>query len=132
MAVPSRKHRVLQLLRDNFQQWVTTADIEDVNVGAAEGTRRLRELRKTGYAIEKRRHPDPRRTVFQYRLMQWEPGPQATLPSPAKPAAPAVTKSYRCPKGNCKHDLFYVRASDFDPRYGYGRCIKHGLQQVRL
>lgn len=62
--VPTSKRRlaVLRLLADGH--WHTTAEISSAEVGGSEGTRRLRELRREGYEIQKRRHSDQ----YEYRL----------------------------------------------------------------
>jgi hypothetical protein len=60
----SRRENVLSLLSDG--SWHGTAEICSVNVGGSEGCRRLRELRKHGWTVEKRRKTDS--TQFEYRL----------------------------------------------------------------
>jgi len=59
--------RVLALLERGG--WVRTATINDV--GGSEGTRRLRELRRDGWTIERRR--DPESNQWQYRLVTGAP-----------------------------------------------------------
>jgi hypothetical protein len=50
-------------------QWVDGPEIANERVGGSEGHRRLRELRADGWHIEERTHPDPERSVWQYRIM---------------------------------------------------------------
>jgi len=59
----SRRGRVFMLLQDGG--WHTTASICSPQFGGTEGTRRLRELRKIGYQIEKRRYADQ----YEYRMI---------------------------------------------------------------
>ncbi len=58
----SARQRVLELLLSG--EWKTTIEVN--SVGGTEGTRRLRELRKQGYKIEKR--PTAGRQ-YEYRLV---------------------------------------------------------------
>lgn len=54
-------------------------EINAVDVGGSEGCRRLRELRRLGYVIEKRRKHDS--TQFEYRIRSTPTdGTQSTLP----------------------------------------------------
>ena len=68
MAALTRKELVLQLLRSRIDEWVDGPEIANERVGGSEGLRRLRELRDDGHVIEERRHPNPRRDIWQYRL----------------------------------------------------------------
>lgn len=69
MTPMTRKELVLRLLRENEGQWVDGPRIASAEVGGSEGLKRLRELRQDGYDIRMRKHPDPRRDIFQYKLM---------------------------------------------------------------
>lgn len=69
MGLLTRKELVLRLLRENEGQWVDGTRIASAEVGGSEGLKRLRELRQDGYDIRMRKHPDPRRDIFQYKLM---------------------------------------------------------------
>lgn len=64
----TRKEQVLRKLRQ-AQGWVDGTDLANAEVGGSEGLKRLRELRLEGYNIEMRRHPDPAREIWQYRLV---------------------------------------------------------------
>jgi hypothetical protein len=61
-----RKQQVLDRLREGG--WVNGPELANERVGGSEGLRRLRELREDGYVIHERRHPDPARDIWQYRL----------------------------------------------------------------
>lgn len=64
-----RKDRVFAYLVANMDRWVDGYDLADPTVGGSEGLRRLRELRKTGYPIEKQRKPGS--AAFQYRMTSY-------------------------------------------------------------
>lgn len=65
----TRKQQVLDHLRAHLDQWVDGPSIANESVGGSEGHRRVRELREDGYVIETRKHPDPSRDIWQYRLL---------------------------------------------------------------
>lgn len=65
----TRGEQVLDRLRQEHGGWVDGPELANERVGGSEGLRRVRELRQDGYSIEERKHPDPRRDIFQYRLM---------------------------------------------------------------
>jgi len=54
VSLETRRNNVLRLLEDG--KWHSTAEINSPEVGGTEGTRRLRELRKMGHDILKRKH----------------------------------------------------------------------------
>ncbi len=60
----SRRENVLNLLADGL--WHGTVEICSADVGVTEGCRRLRELRKAGWHVEKRKMSNS--TQFEYRL----------------------------------------------------------------
>lgn len=64
----TRAGQVLQRLQDADGEWVNGSELATAECGGSEGLKRLRELRASGYPIEERRHPDPRRAIWQYRL----------------------------------------------------------------
>jgi hypothetical protein len=64
----TRKQQVLEMLRLHVGTWVNGTDLATEEVGGSEGLKRLRELRQEGYPIERRKHPDPAREIFQYQL----------------------------------------------------------------
>jgi len=63
----TRKQQILDALIQARGNWVDGSKLATEEVGGSEGLRRLRELRASGYKIEERRHPDPRRDIWQYR-----------------------------------------------------------------
>lgn len=66
---PNRKMQVLEYLRIREGLWVDGPELANVEVGGSEGLKRLRELRADGWQIEERRHPNPDRDSWQYRLL---------------------------------------------------------------
>lgn len=62
----TRQQEVLERLEAGG--WIDGPDLANAEVGGSEGLKRLRELRAEGRPIERRRHPDPRRDIWQYRL----------------------------------------------------------------
>lgn len=66
LSKKTRKEQVLDALRSG--EWVNTVDISNAQVGGSAGTSRIRDLRKEGYIIETRPHPNPQITQYQYRL----------------------------------------------------------------
>lgn len=67
--VGTRKAQVLEALKRADGGWVDGVELETDEIGGAQGTRRLRELRQDGWDIEARPHPESR-TAWQYRLRQ--------------------------------------------------------------
>ncbi len=65
----TRKDQVLQLLKFHQGEWVDGPELANETVGGSEGLRRLRELIDEGYHIVSRRHPNPSRNIWQYKLM---------------------------------------------------------------
>lgn len=65
----TRKAQVLDFLRSH-RRWVDGPEIANESVGGSEGHRRLRELRSEGHQIQMRRHPDPKRDIWQYLLIE--------------------------------------------------------------
>ena len=65
---PGRREQVLRALTEAHGAWVDGTELANERVGGSEGLKRLRELRAEGHPIEERRHPDSRRTIWQYRL----------------------------------------------------------------
>lgn len=60
---------MLWVLRRNANSWVDGPDLANERVGGSEGLKRLRELRSEGHRIQQRRHPNPDRDIWQYRLV---------------------------------------------------------------
>ena len=69
----TRKQQVLIYLQTHRGQWVDGPTLATESIGGSEGLKRLRELRLEGYAIETRKHPDPARDIWQYRLVEGAP-----------------------------------------------------------
>lgn len=71
----SRREQVLQKLIDANGAWVNGPDLANEEVGGSEGLKRLRELKQPefgGYDIRLRKHPDPSRDIWQYRIVRRE------------------------------------------------------------
>lgn len=66
----TRKEQVLRKLQQSPGEWIDGPMLANVVVGGSEGLKRLRELRLEGYPIEMRKHPDPDRDIWQYRLSE--------------------------------------------------------------
>ncbi len=84
----TRKEQVLATLQ-RADDWVDGTVLATAEVGGSEGLKRLRELRADGYTIAKRKHPDPERNIFQYRLVAL-PGWRQPAPDVAPPATPTL------------------------------------------
>lgn len=66
----TEKRQVLRRLVEAKGGWVNGTDLATAECGGSEGLRRLRELRRDDkYDIRKRKHPDTRRRIYQYRLV---------------------------------------------------------------
>lgn len=70
----TRAEQVLKRLREADGGWVDGPDLANEAIGGSEGLKRLRELRDGSYDnvahdIRKRKHPDPARDIYQYRLV---------------------------------------------------------------
>lgn len=62
-----RRQQVQDYLVARAGQWVDGPEIANEAVGGSDGHRRWRELRAAGLPVERRRHPDPKRDIWQYR-----------------------------------------------------------------
>lgn len=69
----TRKGQILRFLQERPDEWVDGNLLATEAVGGSEGLRRLRDLRSDGYLIQQRRHPDPNRDIWQYRLLTKSP-----------------------------------------------------------
>lgn len=69
----TRAQQVLNYLRIRKAEWVDGPALANEAVGGSEGLRRLREQRDRlaaeGLRVERRKHPDPARDIWQYRLV---------------------------------------------------------------
>lgn len=85
----TRREQVLVYLRARTGLWVDGTELATESVGGSEGLRRTRELRETeGYNVQTRKHPDPKRDIYQYRIV---PGKVPVMDHlPPTPAVPAV------------------------------------------
>lgn len=64
----TRRQQVLLRLQAAQGLWVNGPELATEEIGGSEGLRRVRELAEEGYKIETRRHPDPARDIWQYRI----------------------------------------------------------------
>lgn len=80
----TRKQQVLEVLSQHVGTWVDGTRLANEEVGGSEGLRRLRELISEGYNIQRRKHPDPTREIYQYRLTDTETRTGTTTPSESK------------------------------------------------
>jgi hypothetical protein len=72
----TRQEQVLARLTQANGEWVDGTELANERVGGSEGLKRLRELRQAGAPIEERAHPDPDRSIWQYRLVTPQRGPR--------------------------------------------------------
>ena len=93
----TRKEQVLVYLQERKGEWVDGTDIMNEQVGGQRGGARIFDLRDDGYLIQARRHPDPERDIWQYRLMDREPVEQ--LPTPLREGAVPEPPPETVPKG---------------------------------
>lgn len=89
---PTHKERILELLSDG--EWHDTVELHEIcwRYGA-----RLWELRRAGYALEKRRTADPR--IEEWRLAA-TPGGRAAGDRPPAPPPPRRRERRPCASGN--------------------------------
>ena len=72
----TRKDQVAAVLKEHLGLWVDGTALANEQVGGSEGLKRLRELRQdlaregSRYAIQQRKHPDPSRAIYQYRMVE--------------------------------------------------------------
>lgn len=82
----TRRDQVFARLKEANGGWVDGPDLANEQVGGSEGLRRLRELVEDEHVnVRKRRHPDPDRDIWQYRLVP----PPLDIPIEDGPATPA-------------------------------------------
>jgi hypothetical protein len=65
----TRQQQILTRLRAAQGAWVDGSELATEVTGGSEGLRRLREL-GVDHTIDRRRHPDPSRAIWQYRLVE--------------------------------------------------------------
>jgi hypothetical protein len=75
----TRKEQVFARLEAANGEWVDGPDLANAEVGGSEGLKRLREIRLDGYPIEMRKHPNPERDIWQYRLVREAEAALATM-----------------------------------------------------
>src|SRR5665811_121867 len=95
LSALTRKEQVLETLIAHRGEWVDGPELANEAVGGSEGLKRLRELRDDdGHLIEARRHPDPERSIWQYRILIFS----KTVASPVIAPAPYVpARAVVCP-----------------------------------
>lgn len=85
----TRKQQVLDYLQRHRNEWIDGPSLATPEVGGSEGLKRLRELRLEGLPIQTRKHPDPSRDIWQYRLTDAAEGVRgADTPVPARSPDP--------------------------------------------
>lgn len=94
----TRKDQVLSYLADRIGEWVDGPEISNKEVGGSEGLKRFRELRAEGHLVQTRRHPDPARDIFQYRIVAQstltrDADTQPTMPPPESAPEPRAIQS---------------------------------------
>lgn len=65
----TRKQLILDILERNLNAWIGGDELMQPSTGGGRFGARIEELRKDGWEIEARRHPDPKRAIWQYRLV---------------------------------------------------------------
>ena len=93
----TRKQQVLRYLQVRPNQWVDGPELSNEKVGGSEGVRRLRELRADGWSIETRKHPDPKRDIWQYRYVPSAPSSPSSPDSPSHDVDAGLARYTRPP-----------------------------------
>lgn len=65
----TRKQAILDILNQTPNEWVNGDRLMQADTGGGRFGARIEELRKDGFTIEGRRHPDSRRDIWQYRII---------------------------------------------------------------
>lgn len=65
----TRKQAILDILNLTPNEWVNGDRLMQSDTGGGRFGARIEELRKDGFNIEGRRHPDSRRDIWQYRII---------------------------------------------------------------
>ena len=125
----TRKEQVLDYLVKRKDEWVDGPEIANEVVGGSEGHKRLRELRAEGRIIEARRHPDPARDIWQYRLLD-KPTVSALREPEYKPPEPKKPNLW-CPVEGCGRRLSEVRSTPGLNMWA-GKCYQHGMKAAVL
>lgn len=87
----TKRAQVLAYLRERYGQWVDAPELATQDVGGFAGTRRMRELRKMGWNIETRQHPEIT-NLWQHRLVD---GVSDEVQAEAPPEEPEPVASLR-------------------------------------
>lgn len=66
----TRKDSILRILRERRGEWVDGAEFIGVETGGIRYGARIEELRQEGHKIESQRSPNPRKAVWQYRIVE--------------------------------------------------------------
>jgi len=85
----TREEQVLYVLESNVGRWVDGTVLANERIGGSEGLKRLRDLKAKGHLIQKRKHPDPTRAIYQYRLVE-----QATVEGPPTAWVPPARENH--------------------------------------
>lgn len=101
----TRKDQVLRRLSEARGEWVDGPELANEKVGGSEGLRRVRELKAEGYPIHERKHPDPERDIYQYRL--------------------ARQGGWICSR-RCGNVSLVPLSPSLSPRVMFGECPVHG------
>ena len=64
----TRKEQVLEYLRAHRGEWVNGMEFRTPEVGGSAGDSRVRDLRKDGFVIAVRSHPDRKVDQYQYQI----------------------------------------------------------------
>jgi len=150
-----RREQVLDRLVAEHGGWVNGTELANEVCGGSEGLKRLREARadfdadpQAEWRIEERRHPDPGRSIWQYRMVRVEPsqvrmmpGQTPYTPEEAAEAQEAIAAAaqddpgeageqyvevWGCP--NCRQPL--QRTTELLGGFATGWCINHGKRQT--
>jgi ribosomal protein L37AE/L43A len=65
----TRKQKIHEILMRAPNEWVNGDRLMQADTGGGRFGARIEELRKDGFEIEARRHPDPKRDIWQYRII---------------------------------------------------------------
>jgi len=66
----TRKQKIREILMRTPNEWVGGDKLMQSDTGGGRFGARIEELRKDGDEIEARRHPDPKRAIWQYRIIK--------------------------------------------------------------
>jgi hypothetical protein len=135
----TRAQQVLDYLTAAHGEWVNGTELANEVVGGSEGLKRLRELRADGHEIEERRHPDPTRTVWQYRIvpslndLPFHRAVEALYDEAMRDETRQTTQRPKMGCPECGSPPYGPTTATASPIYVYGQCPKgHGRQLFRI